>query len=59
MKGQYDETDFEKILKTNASEESRLRNKQQAREKIDELKIRVWCEIIQPLDKCSAMFLRP
>ena len=50
---------FEKNLKPNASEEAKLRNKHQAREKIDELKMRVWCEIIQSLDKCSAMFLRP
>ena len=46
-------------MKPNASEEAKLRNKQQAREKFDELKMRVWCEIIQSLGKRSAMFLRP
>ena len=50
---------IDKILKTNASEEARLRNKQQNREKFDELKMCVWCEIIQSVDKRSAMFLRP
>ena len=59
LKGQCDETEFEKNLKPNASEEAELRNKQQAREKFDELKMRVWCEIIQSLDKRSSMFLRP
>ena len=59
LKGQCDETDSEKNLKPNASEEARLWNKQQAREKFDELKMRVWCEIIQSVDKRSAMFLRP
>ena len=39
LKGQCDE--FEKNLKPNASEEAKLRNKQPAREKFDELKMRV------------------
>ena len=59
LKGQCDETQFEKNLKPNASEEAKFRNKQHAREKFDELKMRVWCEIIQSRDKRSAMFLRP
>ena len=59
MEEQCDETEFEKNLKPNASEEARLRNKQQAREKFYELKMRVWCEIIQSFDRRSAMFLRP
>ena len=59
FKGHYDEPEFEKNLKLNASEEAKLRNKQQAREKFDELKIRVWCEIIKTLEKRSGMFLRP
>ena len=58
-KRQRDENDFEKNLKPNASEEARLRNKQQAREKFNEVKMCVWCEIIQSLDKRSAMLLRP
>ena len=56
MKGQFDESDFEKNMKPNASEEARLRNKQQVWEK---LKMRVCYEIIQSLDKRSAMFFRP
>ena len=59
LKGQCDETEFEKNFKPNASEETKFRNKQQAREKFEELKMRVWCEIIQSLDNCSAIFLRP
>ena len=59
LTGQCDETEFEKNLKPNASEEAKLRNKQLAREKFDELKMSVWCEIIESLDKRSAMFLIP
>ena len=58
LKGQCDETEFEKNLKPNASEEAKFRNKQQTREKFEELKMRVWCEIIQSLDKRSAIILR-
>ena len=56
LKEQCDETDFEKNLKPNASAEARLRNKQQ---NFDELKMRLWYEIIQSLHRCSAMFLGP
>ena len=59
LKGQCDETEFEKNLKPNASEEAKRRKKQQDREKFDELKMRVWCEIIKSLDKRSEMFLIP
>ena len=40
LKWQCDETEFEKNSKPKASEEAKLRNKQQAREKFDELKMR-------------------
>ena len=59
LKGHCEETEFEINLKPKASKEAKLRNKKQAREKFDEIKMRAWCEIIQPLDKRSAMFLRP
>ena len=59
LKWQCDETESEKNFKPNASENARLRNKQHAREKFDDLKMCIWCEIVPSLDKRSATFLRP
>ena len=58
LKGHCNKTGFEKNLKPNASDQAKLRNKQHAWEKYDELKMSFWCEIIQPLDKLSDMFVR-
>ena len=59
LKGHCDKTEFEKNLQPNASDEYKLGNYQQARDKFNELKTCVWCEIIKSRDKRSAMFLRP